>query len=72
MSIKAYKSKLRSQQGTIDHLPITNQCVYKGKEAARAQVKLKSFYNINPEYNGDENCSNDGFDDTSRNHPVEQ
>ena len=73
MSGKEYKAKLKVQWEAIEALEtIANQCIYKGKEVAEARALLKSLYNINPEYNDDENCSNDGLDDNSGHHPIEQ
>ena len=36
---------------------IANQCIYKGKEVAKARAILKSVYGNNTEYNDDEICN---------------
>lgn len=38
---------------------IANQCIYKGKEVAKARAILKSVYGNNTEYNDDEICNTD-------------
>lgn len=38
---------------------IANQCIYKGKEVAKARAILKSVYGNNTEYNDDEVCNTD-------------
>lgn len=38
---------------------IANQCIYKGKEVAKARAILKSVYGNNTEYNDHEICGLD-------------
>lgn len=38
---------------------IANQCIYKGKDVARARAILKQLYGREVEYNDDENCPTD-------------
>lgn len=38
---------------------IANQCIYKGKEVARARAILKQLYGRDVQYNDDENCPAD-------------
>lgn len=73
MNHKEHKTNLKVQWEAIEALEsIANQCIYKGKEVAEARAMLKSLYNINPEYNDEENCSTEGLDDNSGKHPIEQ
>ncbi len=73
MNQKEHKTNLKVQWNAIEELEsIANQCIYKGKEVAQARALLKSLYNINPEYNDEENCAIDGLDDNSGEHPIEQ
>lgn len=50
-------SKDKIQWETVEALEsIANQCIYKGKEVAKARALLKALYKENIEYNDDENC----------------
>jgi hypothetical protein len=45
---------------------IANQCIYKGKEVAKARAILKSVYGNNTEYNDDEVCSTDNEEEEKK------
>lgn len=59
--MKAVKdNKDKVQWETIEMLEsIANQCIYKGKEVARARALLKQLYQKDISYDDDANCSND-------------
>lgn len=58
--MKAEKDKKdKAQWETIEALEsIANQCIYKGKEVARARALLKALYQKDIIYDDDANCSN--------------
>ena len=62
--MKAEKdNKDKVQWETIEMLEsIANQCIYKGKEVARARALLKQLYQKDISYDDDANCSNEPFE----------
>lgn len=60
MHMKAEKdNKDKVQWESIEALEsIANQCIYKGKEVARARALLKQLYQKDISYDDDANCSN--------------
>ncbi len=63
--MKAEKdNKDKVQWETIEALEsIANQCIYKGKEVARARALLKQLYQKDISYDDDANCSNEPLEE---------
>ncbi len=59
--MKAEKDKKdKVQWETIEALEsIANQCIYKGKEVAKARALLKTLYQKDISYDDETNCSQD-------------
>lgn len=58
MSKQEYILKGKVQWETVEALEsIANQCIYKGKDVAKARELLKALYKEDIEYNDDVSCA---------------
>lgn len=61
-----HSSKDKIQWETVEALEtIANQCIYKGKDVAKARALLKALYKEDIEYNDDVSCAERNSEDES-------
>ncbi len=61
-----HSSKDKIQWETVEALEtIANQCIYKGKDVAKARALLKALYKEDIEYNDDVSCAEKNAEDES-------